>query len=58
MSDTHHEDFTNEREPFLCKSSKRKDRLDRSAAARKHRARRKAKEEREYNDGFYGNYSN
>lgn len=46
-----------ESEPFLVKSCKRKERLDRSMTARKHQERRKMKEEREYNDGFRGNYS-
>jgi len=57
MSKDHQIDVELESEPFLIKSSKRRDRLNKSTAARKHRERRKMKEEREYNDGFRGNYS-
>lgn len=47
-----------ETEGFLHKSDKRKQRLERSSKARLHRERRKQKEERAYEDGFYGNYAN
>lgn len=46
-----------ETEGFLHKSDKRRQRLDRSKKARLHRERRKQKEERAYEDGFYGNYA-
>ena len=55
MSRQTHDDEI-ESESFLVKSDRRRQRLDRSEKARIHRKRRQAKQEREYEDGFGGNY--
>jgi hypothetical protein len=46
-----------EPEPFLEKSLKRKDRRNQSAKARQKREYRNSKLEREYEDGFGGNFN-
>ena len=55
MSKQTHDDEI-ESESFLVKSDRRQQRLARSEKARIHRKRRQAKQEREYEDGFGGNY--
>jgi hypothetical protein len=57
MPKDHHQDDELE-VPFLLKSSKRQDRLNRNKSAKIHRERRNLKKEREFNDGFRGNYEN
>lgn len=55
MSKKTHDDVL-ESESFLVKSTRRRQRLNRSEKARIHRRRRQAKQEREYEDGFGGNF--
>jgi regulator of replication initiation timing len=47
-----------EAEPYLEKSSGRKTRREKSAKARQKRSNRESKLEREYEEGFHGNYEN
>lgn len=56
MSKQTHDDEI-ESESFLVKSDRRRQRLVNSTKARIHRKRRQAKQEREYEDGFNGNFN-
>jgi len=46
-----------EAEPYLEKSSGRKQRREKSAKAKRRSMNRKEREQREYEDGFGGNYN-
>lgn len=43
--------------PYLEKSSGRRNRRERDAKAKQHTINRKQREQREYEDGFYGNHN-
>ena len=51
------QDDVAETTPYLEKSSGRRSRRDKSAKATKHSLNRKEREQREYEDGFRGNYT-